>query len=155
MNEGIIIFLLSMLPLTELRASIPLAISVYGMSSVSAFLWSVTGNIIVAGLIIWLIGPIFNFASKHLIFLKNILTWIFERTRSKTTNKYLKWGQWALVLFVAIPLPGTGVYTGALTAYLFGLSKIKSFILISLGAFIAGVLVVLITKGVISALVIF
>ena len=142
--------LLAALPLTELRAAIPLAIGLYKMSSVSALSWALIGNCLAALAVIWLIGPVTALAGIYLPWLKRLLDWIFVRTRNQNLDKYLKYGQWALVIFVAIPLPGTGAWTGALIAFLFGLTKWKSWLLICLGVLIAGVLVTLITQGIIQ-----
>ncbi|MCK4805823.1 MAG: small multi-drug export protein, partial [Candidatus Pacebacteria bacterium] len=71
--------------------------------------------------------------------------WLFERTRKKTENSFNKWGKWALVVFVAIPLPFTGVWTGSIAAFLFGVKYKNAFWLISLGALLAGILVMTLT----------
>lgn len=76
--------------------------------------------------------------------------WLFARTRHKFTGQYEKWGELALVIFVAIPLPMTGVWTGSVAAFLFGIPKKRALILVSLGAFIAGIIVTVMTLGVVS-----
>jgi uncharacterized membrane protein len=74
-------------------------------------------------------------------------SWLFSRTRHKFFGKYEVWGDLALVIFVAIPLPMTGAWTGAVAAFLFGIDKKKSLFLVTLGAMMAGVIVTLATLG--------
>lgn len=151
-HKEILTFLLAALPITELRASIPIAVGVYHLSLGTAFLLSVAGNIFITFLLLLLLDPIAVFAERRIKWLKKILNWVFERTRSKTAAKYVKYGQWALVIFVAVPLPGTGAWTGAILAYLFNLPKLRAFLLISLGVIIAGIIVSLIAAGAFSGL---
>jgi len=82
--------------------------------------------------------------------LNNFFTWLFTRTRSRTIDHYLKYGYWALVIFVAIPLPVTGVWTGAIAAYIFNIPFKKSWWLILLGIIMAGLIVTFATLGIIN-----
>jgi uncharacterized membrane protein len=81
-------------------------------------------------------------------FLNRFFTWLFERTRSKTIDKYIKYGYWALILFVAIPLPITGAWTGSVAAYIFNIPFKKSWWLILLGIIIAGLIMTFGTLGI-------
>ena len=74
------------------------------------------------------------------------------RTRKKTDNKIEKWGFWGLMIFVMIPLPVTGAYTGSFAAWLFNLRKRDAFLAVSLGVIIAGIIVTLISVSGIEAL---
>ena len=133
-NEHLKVFILSMLPITELRASIPWGIKFYTLSIAEVVMLSILGNILIGVLILYAIGPIMKFMSKNNLF-KNTLNYIFKRTKKKGKMIYLL-KFYGLILFVGIPLPLTGVWTGSLAAYLFGLSRRKSII-----AIIAGVLI--------------
>ncbi|MFA6304827.1 MAG: small multi-drug export protein [Patescibacteria group bacterium] len=146
----IIVAILAALPLTELRVSIPLGLTIYNLPAWSAFLWSVLGNSLVTLLILWFIGPIADFAAKHILWLKKILDWIFARTRDKAGQNFIKYGQWFLVIFVAIPLPGTGAWTGALIAFLFNIPKWRAWLLNTLGIIGAGIIVTLVSIGAIK-----
>lgn len=151
MSPELVIFFSSMLPITELRGAIPLAIVVYNMPAWTAFLWAVLGNLIPIIFIIIGLDLLINKFLIHKIYIFNrFFTWLFERTRKKHSKKVEKWGDLALLLFVAIPLPGTGAWTGALIAFVFGISLKRAFPLISLGVIIAGILVTLIVKGIIN-----
>lgn len=134
------VFLTSMLPIIELRGALPLAINLFNIGWPKAFLIAYIGNIIPAPLILWLLGPIVQFLSRVHVF-KRFFTWLFERTRKKSNKMIEKYEEIGLMAFVAIPLPGTGAWTGALIAFLFGLDFKKSLLIIAIGVFIAGVIV--------------
>ena len=134
------VFLTSMLPIIELRGALPLAINLFNISWPKAFLIAYIGNIIPAPLILWLLGPIVRFLSRVRVF-RRFFTWLFERTRKRSNRMIEKYEEIGLMAFVAIPLPGTGAWTGALIAFLFGLDFKKSLLIIAIGVFIAGVIV--------------
>jgi len=146
----LIILLVSALPIVELRGAIPFALGVYNLSPLSAFFWSIIGNIIPVIFILPLLGIVSNFLSKHSKFFKKFFIWLFERTRKKHNHKFELWGSLMLVLFVAIPLPMTGAWTGALAAFVFGIPFRKALPLIFLGIIIAGVIVSLMSLGILS-----
>jgi uncharacterized membrane protein len=139
--------LLAMLPVTELRFSIPFALEVLNLSVFEAFIWSIIGDIIPAFLIIYFIGPISKFLRKHWKAADRFFDWLFSRTRRKFSKSYTAWGKFALMIFVAIPLPGTGVWSGSIAAWLFDLSKKESLCYIIMGAILSGVLVTAISLG--------
>ncbi len=143
-------FLLAMTPLFELRAAIPLALGVYKLPLWSAYLFSVAGNVIPVILILWLLETVANFLSKHFYFFNRFFAWLFERTRNHHKHKFERWEALALVILVAIPLPLTGAWTGALVAFVFGIPFKKAFLLISAGVMIAGLIVALATLGIIN-----
>ncbi|MCK4653801.1 MAG: small multi-drug export protein [Candidatus Cloacimonetes bacterium] len=138
------VFLISMIPIFELRGAIPLGILAYELPIWKVFPIAVVGNMVP----IFFILLFFDFVTK-LFFkvpsLKKILESIFRRTRSKSSviEKYEEIG---LMFFVAIPLPITGAWTGSLAAYLLGLSFWKSILFIFFGVLIAGVVVSFLTS---------
>lgn len=140
-------FLIAMLPIAELRASIPIALGVYDLNVFASFFISVAGNILPVVLILWFIEPLSIWLSKHSKFFNKFFDWLFERTRKKLSANYKKWGVLALTVFVAIPLPATGAWTGAAAAFLFGIPYRKSLPAITLGVMIAGVVVTLLSLG--------
>jgi len=144
--------LTAMLPIGELRASIPIAIMSYGLSEVSAFFWSFVGNMIPVPFILLFIGRVSDFLMKRSKFFEKFFNWLFARTRRKFADNYEKYELMALTLFVAIPLPVTGAWTGCLAAFLFDIPFKKSIWSIALGVVIAGVIVTLITVAGISSL---
>ncbi len=146
------VFFSAMLPLTELRGSIPLGIGLFNLSPLLVLIVSWLGNIVPVILILLFLEPITNWLrSLHKAFDKFFI-WLFARTHRKHSIKFDRWGSLALLLFVAIPLPVTGGWTGALLAYLFGIKLRLAIPNILIGLFVAGVLVTFITLGSIWAL---
>ena len=141
-------FLLAMLPIAELRLSIPIALGALELPLWQAYIFSVIGNYIPAVLILYFFGPISKFLSKDEKIFAKFFSWLFTRTRNKFDKKYKTWGNIALLLFVAIPLPVTGAWTGALAAWLFGINKKDSLLYILLGILLSGIIVSLISLGV-------
>jgi len=143
-------FLMAMLPIVELRVSIPLALSIYKMSIWSSFLYSVLGAFIPALFILYLIDPVSKFLMKHFKIFHKFFNWLFAHTKIRFEGKYARYGFIALVIFVAIPLPFFGVWTGALAAFLFQIPRKKALFLIFLGVIISGIIVMLLTKSAIG-----
>lgn len=142
--------LIAMIPIAELRGAIPVALGVYNLSVFSAYFWSVFGNVIpIIFLLLWL-EPVSRFLMKRSRILDKFFRWLFERTRRKFTKKYEKWGLLALTIFVAIPLPVTGGWTGSVAAFVFGIPFYKALPSIVLGILIAGLIVTLASLGVFS-----
>lgn len=135
------VFLLSMLPVTELRATIPLAVALE-IPLEKAFIAAYLGNILPAPFILLLLEPL----SRHWRFLASIANWSFQRS-ARNRAQIEKYGPWGLLIFVAIPLPATGVWTGSLLASLLHLPFFPSLLAIISGAFLAAVLVSLATLG--------
>lgn len=151
MPSELIILLASMLPITELRGTIPLAVSVYNMPLFSAFFWSVLGNLIPIIFLLLGLDLLINKFLIHRIYIFNrFFNWLFERTRRNHSQKFKRWKEFALVILVAIPLPLTGAWTGALAAFVFGIPIKRAFPLIGLGVIIAGIIVSLITIGMVN-----
>jgi uncharacterized membrane protein len=146
MPSELVILLTSMLPFTELRGTIPLALAVYEMPVWSAFIFAVIGNLIPAVFIILILDLLVNKFLIHKIYIFNrFFTWLFQRTKKKHSQKFDRWQNLALIILVAIPLPFTGAWTGALAAFVFGIPIKKAFPLIALGVLIAGVIVTLLS----------
>ncbi|HGY12002.1 MAG TPA: ligand-binding protein SH3, partial [Desulfobacterales bacterium] len=96
-----------------------------------------------------LLDPISKWLMEKSKFFNKFFTWVFTRTRKRFTTKAAKYGTFiTLVLFVAIPLPITGAWTGTAAAFLFGIPFKKSFTAILIGVLIAGVVVTLTTIGI-------
>ncbi len=126
-------------PISELRGAIPWALLKHHFPWYYAFLLAVIGNLVPVPFLLLFLDTFSRLLSKIGIFEK-MLHWLFERTRrrGKIINRYERIG---LVLFVAIPLPVTGAWTGSLAAVLFGLKFKHAFLSIFIGILIAGVIV--------------
>ena len=130
------IFFLSMIPWLESRYVIPFAISSFGWDWWQAFPIAVAGNMLPVPFILLF----FKFVEKFLRnykFWTRIMDWLFSRTRKRANSKIRKYEYLGLILFVAIPLPFTGAWTGSLIAYLFDLKFSKSLLTIFIGVIIA------------------
>ncbi len=138
-----IILFLGALPVTELRASIPIGILLLKESVRSTFFFSVLGNIAPIAPIYFLLKPVSKKLSKAK-YMQKFFAWLFKRAKdhAEIVEKYEAIGR---MLFVAVPLPGTGAWTGAIIASLLRMRFIPSFIAISLGVIIAAVIVTALT----------
>lgn len=137
--------LLAMAPISELRGAIPLALAHFGMSWPKAYFLSVAGNIIPIIFILPFLESLQRWLRRFPLADKFITWWFGHvRRRSRLVERY---GALGLVLFVAIPLPVTGAWTGSIAAWLFGIRFRFAFPAIVLGVLIAGVLVTLASLG--------
>lgn len=129
---------ISTLPIVELRGAIPVGIVAFEMSWWKVFLIAVAGNMIPIPLILLLFGPLSR-ACMRFSAGRKFFDWLFARTRRKSAGieKYEALG---LTIFVAIPLPMTGAWTGAMAAFIMGIPFWKSMLYILLGVLIAGVI---------------
>ena len=141
--------LYSALPITELRASIPLAIS-WGLNPIYVLFLAIIGNIIPVFILIFGLDKITSLAEKYSQPITKFLNLVFKRTRHKTSKKIEKYGILALFFFVAIPLPMTGAWTGSIAAWLFGIPPRKAIMPIIMGIITAGIIVTLISIGLFS-----
>ena len=143
-------FLLAMTPIGELRASLPIALTVYQLNWGIAYLISVIGNLVPVVFILLFLKPVSEWLSKNFDFFQKFFSWFFERTRKNHNSKIENRGSIALVAFIAIPLPITGAWTGSIIAFLFNIPFKKAFPLITSGVLIAGLIVSLVTFAGIS-----
>ena len=143
--------LISLLPILELRGGIPFAIA-QGIDISTAFIFCTLANI----MIIPFIFLFLDHAHKKLLnvkLYKKIFNKYIKKLRyrkEKVEKNYHIYGILALTFFVAIPLPITGVWTGTLIAWLINLKRYRSFLAITLGTIIAGIIVTLIASGIIT-----
>lgn len=153
MNSLIYSVLLSLMPISELRGGIPFAIAT-GNSFFIAFVVCVLANILVIPVVFLFLESIHKILYPIGIY-KRFFDKIDRRTRKKIQKKWQKYEYLALFLFVAVPLPITGAYTGTLAAWLLGAEKKKAFLFLSLGVVFAGIIVTLVSVLGIAGLEIF
>jgi len=139
-----VILIVSALPISELRGGIPLALS-FGFSYTKAFWLAVLGNSVIIIPILLLLESASKFLMRWNIF-NRYFNWLFARTR-KHSDKVEKYGAIGLILFVGIPLPMTGAWTGCIAAYLFGIKFRHALPSILMGVLLAGVIVLLTCMG--------
>ncbi len=133
-----IVMLVGALPISELRGAIPLALS-FGMPLSKAFWLSVIGNSIPVAPALFLLEPVSNRLRRFKVW-SRFFDWLFEQTRKKgdSIQKYEALG---LAIFVAIPLPMTGAWSGVVAASLFKIKFRYAFIAIIAGVIGAGLIV--------------
>jgi uncharacterized membrane protein len=145
-----VVVIIAMMPIVELRGAIPWALhpSGGGLGWREAYLLAVAGNMIPVIPLLAGLGPISEFLSRYK-HTRRFFEWLFKRTRrrGKVVEKYRALG---LCLFVAIPLPVTGAWTGTVAALLFGIPFRYALPAVMCGVLIAGVLVTLASLGVIG-----
>ena len=142
--DELIVFLISLLPVLEIRGGM-IAARLMEMSFAKAFIICYIGNMLPIPFIILFIRKIFEFLRKSKFFEKIILK--LEAKTEKNKDKILRYKSWGLLLFVAIPLPGTGGWTGALMAALLDIRIKRSLPIIALGVLIAGFIMSGLTYG--------
>ncbi len=143
--EELIVFVISLLPILELRGGL-IAASILGVDLKLAFVISYAANMLPMPFILLFIRKVFKFLRDKRFFGK-IIRKLEERSerKSETVKKYGKWG---LLIFVAIPLPGTGGWTGALVAALMNMRIKHAIGPIAVGVLIAGIIMAIISYGI-------
>jgi len=136
-------FLLSLLPVSELRGGIPYAVA-NDTHIVTAYLVCVLSNMLVIPILYLFLETVHKAFYKIKIYQLLFDKWV-NRTRKKAEKSVGRFGYWGVMLFVAIPLPITGAYTGTLAAWLLKLDKKRSAIFLALGVLIAGLIVSAVT----------
>ena len=130
---------LSVLPISELRGAIPYAVA-HGVPLAAAFLIAVGCNILVAPFAFLFLGTLHSLLYRW-AFYARIFDRFVLRVRAKVSAPVERYGYWGLLAFVAVPLPITGAWTGALGAWVLGMRRRKSMVYIALGVLVAGVIV--------------
>lgn len=138
-------FVISLFPILELRGGM-IAARLLEIPFLKAFSICYIGNMLPIPFIILFIKKIFEFL-RRFPFFEKIITKLEAKTE-RNRQKVLRYKSWGLLIFVAIPLPGTGGWTGALMAALLGIDMKRSLPIIALGVFIAGIIMSLVTYGI-------
>lgn len=146
----IIIAILSMLPVIELRGGL-IAAALLNLEGLLSFIVCYIFNLLPIPFILLLINWIFK-QFKKTKSLGKLVTKMEEKV-DKKKGQIEKYGYWGLFLFVAIPLPGTGAWTGALIAAVLGMNKKKSFFTITLGVAVAGLIMMILSYGLLKGII--
>ena len=149
-GKELIIFIISMLPILELRGGL-IAASLLNMDGISSFIICFLGNIIPIPFILWLITPIFDRLKKT-----KLLSGMVNKLEKKAISKkdQIERMQYiGLLLFVGIPLPGTGAWTGCLIAALLDMDKKKAMLYAILGVIMAGIIMMFLSFGILGKII--
>lgn len=145
MPKEVVVFIVSMVPILELRGGL-IASSLLGIGVYKAVFLCILGNIVPIPFILLFITPIFNWMKKTKLF-RPMVEKLENKSMSKS-DQIQKYEFWGLALFVGVPLPGTGAWTGALIAALLGIKLKKASLSIFIGIIIATVIMTIISYGI-------
>ena len=150
-------FLLTILPISELRGGLPVIVEYCVRNGVS--IWPYFLAVLILNIsVIFIIFMFFDFAHKAFMkyrWYRNVIGRILNKMRNKTKkikNRMNAWGYFGLMFFVAIPLVGTGAWTGTTIAWMLELDRLKSFAAIASGVVIAGLIILLFSLGLFNGL---
>ena len=149
-GKELIIFIISLMPILELRGGL-IAATLLGLKGIPSFIICFLGNIIPIPFILWLITPIFNKMKKS-----KKLSKLVEKLENKAMSKkeqIEKLQYLGLMLFVGIPLPGTGAWTGCLIAALLDMDKKKAMCASILGVIMAGIIMMALSFGLLDNII--
>lgn len=147
MGKEIIVFVISLLPILELRGGL-LAAGALNLSPFIAYPLAIVANLLPIPFILMFLTPIFNWMKKTKLF-KGIVEKL-ESKAEKNKSKFEKGEFVALILFVGIPIPGTGAWTGALVASVLGMNKKKAMLAITIGVFMASIIMMILSYGLLN-----
>jgi uncharacterized membrane protein len=138
-----------MIPIIELRGAIPMG-AIFGMPWWQSYILSVIGNMLPVPIILLFVKAVLNFMARSNVKLFNkVADFLFKRV-DKRRGKIEKYSFWGVCLFVAVPLPVTGAWTGSLVAAMIDMKFWKALLSCLLGVMIAGVVMTLVSYGVVA-----
>ena len=150
-GREIVVFIISMMPILELRGGL-LASALLKLNPVVGYIISIIGNIIPVPFILLFINKILDWMEKSNVKFFHKLASSIRKKADKNKGKIEKYGYYGLILFVGIPLPGTGAWTGCLIASILHLDRKKTFLCTMIGIFIASIIMMIISYGIVGNL---
>lgn len=149
-GKEIMVFIISMLPILELRGGL-LAASLLDLNPIVSYIFCIVGNMIPVPFILWFMASILEWMrnTKHL---NKIASWLDKKVE-KNKESIEKLGFWGLVIFVGIPLPGTGAWTGCLIASVLEMDKKKSLLATCLGVLMASIIMMIVSFGLLKGII--
>ena len=151
-GRELIVFIISLLPILELRGGL-LAASLLGVKPLRAYIISIIGNLVPVPFILLFISKILDWMENSKVKWMHKLASSIRKKANKNSGKIEKYGYLGLILFVGIPLPGTGAWTGCLVASLLNLDRKKSFLCTLAGVVMASIIMMIISYGIVSNLI--
>ena len=146
--KELIVAIISILPIIEVRGAIPIAMTVYKMPPLTAAGLALVASMLPVPIILLAIKSVIKYFKTTRIF-RGFALWLEGKTEGKNARAIHKYGALGLIIFVGIPLPGTGVWTGSLIAALLGIDFKWAFLSVLLGDIIATIIVTLISTGIV------
>ena len=148
-GREILVFIIPLMPILELRGGL-LAAALLGLDPLPSYIISIIGNVLPVPFILLLITKILAWMRNSKVKLFNkIANWLDEKVE-KHKGQIEKYGYWGVVLFVGIPLPGTGAWTGSLIASVLNMDKKKTFGAVMLGLIMASIIMMILSFGIVA-----
>ncbi len=148
-GREILVFIISLMPILELRGGL-LAAALLGLEPLPSYIISIIGNVLPVPFILLLITKILAWMKNSKVkFFNKIANWLDEKVE-KHKGQIEKFGYLGVVLFVGIPLPGTGAWTGSLIASVLNMDKKKTFIAVFAGIVMASIIMMILSFGVVA-----
>lgn len=149
-GKELVVFLISLMPILELRGGL-IAAALLDLGIVPSYIIAIIGNVLPVPFILWFISSILKWMreSKHF---SKIAKWLDSKVE-KHKGQIEKFGFWGLVLFVGIPLPGTGAWTGCLIAAVLEMDKKKAFLATMIGIFMASIIMIFLSFGLLKNII--
>ncbi|MBR3614295.1 MAG: small multi-drug export protein [Clostridia bacterium] len=145
-GREILVFIISLMPILELRGGL-LAAALLGLDPLPSYIISIIGNVLPVPFILLLITKILAWMKKSKVkFFNKIANWLDEKVE-KHKGQIEKFGYLGVVLFVGIPLPGTGAWTGSLIASVLNMDKKKTFAAVLVGIVMASIIMMILSFG--------
>ncbi len=149
-GKELLVFIISLMPILELRGGL-IAAALLDVNPIVSYIVSIIGNILPVPFILWFINSILNWMRNSSHFSK-IANWLDEKV-NKHKSQIEKYGFWGLVLFVGIPLPGTGAWTGCLIAAVLNMNKKKAFLAAMIGILMASIIMMILSFGLLKSVI--
>ena len=151
-GKELIVFIISLCPILELRGGL-IAATLLGVKPVVAYIVSIIGNTLPVPFILLFITKVIDWMEKSKVkWMKRVAKWLRNKAH-KNKEKIEKYGYLGLVLFVGIPLPGTGAWTGCLVASVFDMDRRKSFLAVMTGIIMASVIMMILSYGLLGGII--
>jgi uncharacterized membrane protein len=144
LSDEIMVILIAAMPVLELRGAIPFGVSL-GMHPLHAMVLGILGSMLPVPFLLLFLKPVFREMRKHRLF-KKFVEWVTNRTMKKATN-IKKYSALGLLIFVAVPLPTTGVWTGSIAAALLDMRFRTAFFAILAGNCIAALIMMILSHA--------
>ena len=150
LSKEVIIFIISLMPVLELRGGL-LAATLLEIPFIKALIICIIGNVLPIPFVLLFLEKILELFEKWRVTQK-VVRWLERKVENKR-EQIDKFGYLGLILFVGVPLPGTGAWTGTLIAIMLGMNKKKSFICILLGVLVAAAIMSVVSYGILGNII--
>ena len=148
-GREILVFIISLMPILELRGGL-LAAALLGLDPLPSYIISIIGNVLPVPFILLLITKVLAWMRNSKVkFFNKIAKWLDEKVE-KHKGQIEKFGYLGVVLFVGIPLPGTGAWTGSLIASVLNMDKKKTFLAVMVGLVMASIIMMILSFGIVA-----